>query len=84
MFSNPYLTRSDTDVYLNVFQDGDIIAPELTPLKHDWHTLEKDDEDSELDDNAVDNHLGMRDETPRKTGRNVKVNLFQAQGESRL
>lgn len=65
-------------------QDGDIIAPELTPLKHDWHTLEKDDEDSELDDNAVDNHLGMRDETPRKTGRNVKVNLFQAQGESRL
>ncbi|XP_026097191.1 deoxynucleoside triphosphate triphosphohydrolase SAMHD1 [Carassius auratus] len=65
-------------------QDGDIIAPELTPLKHDWHTLEQDDEDSELDDNAVDNHLGMRDETPRKTGRNVKVNLFQAQGESRL
>ncbi|XP_059403115.1 deoxynucleoside triphosphate triphosphohydrolase SAMHD1 [Carassius carassius] len=65
-------------------QDGDIIAPELTPLKHDWHTLEQDDEDSELDDNAAHNHLGMRDETPRKTGRNVKVNLFQAQGESRL
>uniref|UniRef100_A0A9J7ZQB1 Deoxynucleoside triphosphate triphosphohydrolase SAMHD1 n=1 Tax=Cyprinus carpio carpio TaxID=630221 RepID=A0A9J7ZQB1_CYPCA len=65
-------------------QDGDIIAPELTPLKRDWHMLERDDEDSERDDNAEDNHLGMREETPRKTGRNVKVSLFQAQGESRL
>lgn len=74
----------DTVVYVNVFQDGDIIAPELTPLKRDWHMLERDDEDSERDDNAEDNHLGMREETPRKTGRNVKVSLFQAQGESRL
>uniref|UniRef100_A0A673HI74 Deoxynucleoside triphosphate triphosphohydrolase SAMHD1 n=1 Tax=Sinocyclocheilus rhinocerous TaxID=307959 RepID=A0A673HI74_9TELE len=65
-------------------QDGDIIAPELTPLKRDWHTLERDDDDSELDDSAEDNHLGLRDEPPRKTGRNVKVNLFHAPGESRL
>uniref|UniRef100_A0A8C1Q4U5 Deoxynucleoside triphosphate triphosphohydrolase SAMHD1 n=1 Tax=Cyprinus carpio TaxID=7962 RepID=A0A8C1Q4U5_CYPCA len=62
-------------------QDGDVIAPELTPLKQDWHTL---DEDSELDDNAEDNRPGAREATPRKTGHNVKVDLFQAQEERRL
>ncbi|KAL1249427.1 hypothetical protein QQF64_020432 [Cirrhinus molitorella] len=65
-------------------QDGDVIAPELTPLKRDWHTLERDDDDSELDDNHEDSRPAIRDQTPRKSGRNVKVNLFQVQGESRL
>ncbi|CAM4684060.1 unnamed protein product [Leuciscus chuanchicus] len=65
-------------------QDGDVIAPELTPLKRDWHTLERDDSDSEVDDNSEGVRPGVRDQTPKKTGRNVKVNLFQAQGESKL
>lgn len=81
MFPDPYSVHSNTGVSLNVFQDGDVIAPELTPLKQDWHTL---DEDSELDDNAEDNRPGAREATPRKTGHNVKVDLFQAQEERRL
>ncbi|KAF4097094.1 deoxynucleoside triphosphate triphosphohydrolase SAMHD1 [Onychostoma macrolepis] len=63
-------------------QDGDIIAPELTPLKRDWHTLERGDEDSDGSDE--DHRPGTREETPRKTGHNVKVNLFQAQEDRRL
>ncbi|XP_051516375.1 deoxynucleoside triphosphate triphosphohydrolase SAMHD1 isoform X4 [Myxocyprinus asiaticus] len=58
-------------------QDGDIIAPELTPLKRDWHTQEQDNDGSEEDDK----YPGIRDGTPRKTERHVKVNLFQAKGE---
>lgn len=65
-------------------QDGDIIAPELTPLKRDWHTLELDDSDSEVDANKEAMHPDIRDQTPRKNGRNVKVNLFQSQGESKF
>lgn len=59
-------------------QDGDIVAPELTPLKRDWHTHERDDEDSEIDDDDKDEYTDITDKTPKKTGRNVKVNLFQA------
>ncbi|XP_065138497.2 deoxynucleoside triphosphate triphosphohydrolase SAMHD1 [Paramisgurnus dabryanus] len=59
-------------------QDGDIVAPELTPLKRDWHTHERDDEDSEIDDDDKDEYTDKTDKTPKKTGRNVKVNLFQA------
>ncbi|KAK9953967.1 hypothetical protein ABG768_016079 [Culter alburnus] len=67
-------------------QDGDITAPELTPLKRDWHTLERDDDgnSSEVDVNDEGMHPGIREETPRKTGRNVKMNLFQAQGQNKL
>ncbi|XP_077081208.1 deoxynucleoside triphosphate triphosphohydrolase SAMHD1 [Siphateles boraxobius] len=65
-------------------QDGDVIAPELTPLKRDWHTLERDDSESEVDDNKAGIRPGIRDNTPKKTGRNVKVNLFQAAGEGKL
>nr|ATN38606.1 SAMHD1 [Ctenopharyngodon idella] len=65
-------------------QDGDITAPELTPLKRDWHTLEWDDDGNGSDDNGEGMHPGIRDETPRKTGRNVKVNLFHAQGQNNL
>ncbi|KAA0706714.1 Deoxynucleoside triphosphate triphosphohydrolase SAMHD1 [Triplophysa tibetana] len=54
-------------------QDGDVNAPELTPLKKEWHTHERDDEDSEIDEDPK-----ISDETPKKTGRNVKVKLFQA------
>ncbi|XP_056589714.1 deoxynucleoside triphosphate triphosphohydrolase SAMHD1 isoform X2 [Triplophysa dalaica] len=54
-------------------QDGDVIAPELTPLKKDWHTHERDDEDSEMDEDPK-----ISDETPKKAGLNVKVKLFQA------
>lgn len=67
-----------------MFQDGDITAPELTPLKRDWHTLEWDDDGNGSDDNGEGMHPGIRDETPRKTGRNVKVNLFHAQGQNNL
>lgn len=59
-------------------QDGDIVAPELTPLKRDWHTHEMDNEDSEIDDDDKDEYTDITDKTPKKTGRNVKVNLFQA------
>lgn len=58
-------------------QDGDVIAPELTPLKRDWHTHERDDEDSELDEDK-DEYPEITDKTPKKTGRNIKVKLFQA------
>ncbi len=68
------LTRCNTGVCVCVFQDGDVIAPELTPLKQDWHTLERDDENSD-----EDHRPGTREETPRKTGSNVKANLFRAQ-----
>lgn len=84
VFPAPHSLCSNTGAYVNVFQDGDVIAPELTPLKRDWHTLERDDEDSEPDDNGEGARPGTRDETPRKAGRQVKVNLFQAQGGSRL
>ncbi|XP_016307308.1 deoxynucleoside triphosphate triphosphohydrolase SAMHD1-like [Sinocyclocheilus anshuiensis] len=63
-------------------QDGDVIAPELTPLKRDQHTLERDGEDSDGSDEH--SRPGTRQETPRKTGHNVKVSLFQAQEECRL
>lgn len=68
-----------------MFQDGDITAPELTPLKRDWHTLERDDDgnSSEVDVNDEGMHPGVREGTPRKNGRNVKVNLFQAQGQNK-
>lgn len=65
-------------------QDGDVIAPELTPLKRDWHTLEQDDSDSDVEDDTEAMRPGTRDQTPKKTGRNVKVKLFQAQGGSQL
>ncbi|XP_043088593.1 deoxynucleoside triphosphate triphosphohydrolase SAMHD1-like [Puntigrus tetrazona] len=50
-------------------QDGDVIAPELTPLKRDWNTPEQDDGSDE------DSHPGTREQTPRKTGNNVKRRL---------
>ncbi|KAK7131747.1 hypothetical protein R3I93_018343 [Phoxinus phoxinus] len=65
-------------------QDGDVIAPELTPLKRDWHTLDRDDSGSEVEDHSEGMHPAIRDQTPKKSGRNVKVNLFQAQAESKL
>ncbi|XP_048034368.1 deoxynucleoside triphosphate triphosphohydrolase SAMHD1 isoform X2 [Megalobrama amblycephala] len=67
-------------------QDGDITAPELTPLKRDWHTLERDDDgnSSEVDVNDEGMHPRIREETPKKTGRNVKMNLFQAQGQNKF
>lgn len=58
-----------------MFQDGDVIAPELTPLKRDWHTLEQDDSDSDVEDDTEAMRPGTRDQTPKKTGRNVKVKL---------
>ncbi len=76
------VTRSNTGVLVNVFQDGDVIAPELTPLKRDWHMLEQDDEDSDGSDE--DRRPGPREGTPRKPGHNVKVKLFQAQEKRRL
>ncbi|XP_016111243.1 deoxynucleoside triphosphate triphosphohydrolase SAMHD1 [Sinocyclocheilus grahami] len=63
-------------------QDGDVIAPELTPLKRDWNTLERDGEDSDGSDEH--SRPRTREEMPRKTGHNVKVSLFQAQEERRL
>ncbi len=73
---------SNNGVLVNVFQDGDVIAPELTPLKRDWHTLEQDDED--IDGSDEDRRPRLRAGTLRKTGQNVKVNLFQAQEKRRL
>lgn len=72
-----------TDPFDIVFQDGDVTAPELTPLKRDWNSLERDDDDSEGDDNNDGTRPGIRDERSRKTGRNVKVNLFQTQAENK-
>ncbi|XP_055044729.2 deoxynucleoside triphosphate triphosphohydrolase SAMHD1 [Misgurnus anguillicaudatus] len=66
------------DKNFNKPQDGDIVAPELTPLKKNWQTNERDDEDSEIDDDDKDEYTDITDKTPKKTGRNVKVSLFQA------
>ncbi|XP_036447396.1 deoxynucleoside triphosphate triphosphohydrolase SAMHD1-like isoform X1 [Colossoma macropomum] len=49
-------------------QDGDVTAPELTPLKRDWQT---DDDDSD--------EGGRRDRMPVNGGQSVKTNLFNAQ-----
>ncbi|XP_056305766.1 deoxynucleoside triphosphate triphosphohydrolase SAMHD1 isoform X2 [Danio aesculapii] len=62
-------------------QDGDIIAPELTPLKQDWHAREDEDEDEEEKHRQ---NQTLPQHTPQRTGRNVKVNLFQARGETKL
>ncbi|TSP79454.1 Deoxynucleoside triphosphate triphosphohydrolase SAMHD1 [Bagarius yarrelli] len=47
-------------------QDGDVTAPELTPLKRDWQN--KDDDDSGDDD--------IRDQKKVNSGKRVKTNLF--------
>ncbi|KAG7323772.1 hypothetical protein KOW79_013474 [Hemibagrus wyckioides] len=50
-------------------QDGDVTAPELTPLKHDWQN--KDDDDDE-DDSDGD----VRGRVMLNRGKPVKTNLF--------
>ncbi|MCI4387160.1 hypothetical protein PGIGA_G00070880 [Pangasianodon gigas] len=50
-------------------QDGDVTAPELTPLKRDWQN--EDDEDSESDDDIG----GLK---AINGGKRVKTNLFHS------
>ncbi|XP_076875021.1 deoxynucleoside triphosphate triphosphohydrolase SAMHD1 isoform X2 [Brachyhypopomus gauderio] len=61
-------------------QDGDVTAPELTPLKRDWKTNDADD-DSADDDDVAQAGAGH---TPFNGGQGVRTNLFPAQGEHRL
>ncbi|XP_027015003.1 deoxynucleoside triphosphate triphosphohydrolase SAMHD1 [Tachysurus fulvidraco] len=53
-------------------QDGDVTAPELTPLKRDWQNEGDDDSDS---DNDSDNDTRAR--RMLNHGKLVKTNLFQ-------
>ncbi|GAA6065432.1 deoxynucleoside triphosphate triphosphohydrolase SAMHD1, partial [Tachysurus ichikawai] len=51
-------------------QDGDVTAPELTPLKRDWQNEDDDDSDS-------DNDRDTRGRRMLNHGKLVKTNLFQ-------
>ncbi|KAI5095516.1 deoxynucleoside triphosphate triphosphohydrolase SAMHD1 [Silurus meridionalis] len=53
-------------------QDGDVTAPELTPLKRDWQN--EDDEESNSDSD-------VRVPTKVNGGKHVKINLFQSPKE---
>ncbi|KAK3519520.1 hypothetical protein QTP70_033504 [Hemibagrus guttatus] len=49
-------------------QDGDVTAPELTPLKHDWQNDDDDDDD--------DSDSDVRGRMVLNCGKPVKTNLF--------
>ncbi|XP_049342344.1 deoxynucleoside triphosphate triphosphohydrolase SAMHD1 isoform X1 [Astyanax mexicanus] len=53
-------------------QDGDVTAPELTPLKRDWQSDDDDSDDCER-------HRASGSRAPVNGGQSVKTNLFNAQ-----
>ncbi|TRY56055.1 hypothetical protein DNTS_017904 [Danionella cerebrum] len=58
-------------------QDGDVVAPELTPLKRDWN-----DEDSEIDQHFQP--LETSEAAAQEPPRSVKVKLFCSDPEEAL
>ncbi|XP_062871158.1 deoxynucleoside triphosphate triphosphohydrolase SAMHD1-like [Trichomycterus rosablanca] len=59
-------------------QDGDVTAPELTPLKEDWQVVGDDDDDDEGGDEGLRNR-----KPPGHGGTHVKSNLFHSPAEKR-
>lgn len=57
-------------------QDGDVTAPELTPLKASWASTDNDEDDDDDDDDVGGrSHLAGRHSTPQNGGLKAKAKL---------